>query len=83
MYVMAWGLALYPQLLGNWRRRSVVGFSLDLALLNPAGSLCLLAYYGCFAFSPSVRQAYRRVALPNPSKPFPASMLYNLQNWAN
>ena len=59
MYVMAWGLALYPQLLGNWRRRSVVGFSLDLALLNPAGSLCLLAYYGCFAFSPSVRAAYR------------------------
>ena len=54
---MSWpgASALYPQLLGNWRRRSVVGLSLDLALLNPAGSLCLLAYYGCFAFSPSVR----------------------------
>ena len=63
MYVMAWGLALYPQLVGNWRRRSVVGLSLDLALLNPAGSLCLLAYYGCFAFSPSVRADYRWGAL--------------------
>ena len=69
MYVMAWGLAPYPQFINNWRRRSVVGLSLDLAVLNPAGSLCLLAYYGSFAFSPSVRKAYRRAPplLPPPA----------------
>ncbi len=61
---MAWGLAPYPQFINNWRRRSVVGLSLDLAVLNPAGSLCLLAYYGSFAFSPSVRKAYRRGPAP-------------------
>ncbi len=68
---MAWSLSLYPQLLGNWRRRSVVGFSLDLALLNPAGFLCLLAYYGSFTFSPSVRAAYRRAAPPRPFQTLP------------
>ena len=56
---MAWSLSFYPQFIFNWRRKSVVGFSLDLALLNPAGFLCLLAYYGSFVFSPSIRQAYR------------------------
>ena len=58
---MAWSLSFYPQFIFNWRRKSVVGFSLDLALLNPAGFLCLLAYYGSFVFSPSIRQAYRCV----------------------
>ncbi|KAK9824845.1 hypothetical protein WJX81_006232 [Elliptochloris bilobata] len=58
-YVMAWSLSFYPQFVFNWRRKSVVGFSLDLALLNPAGFLCLLAYYGSFTFSPSIRRAYR------------------------
>lgn len=56
---MAWSLSFYPQFIFNWRRKSVIGFSLDLALLNPAGFLCLLAYYGSFVFSPSIRQAYR------------------------
>jgi uncharacterized protein with PQ loop repeat len=33
--LVIWGLSLYPQAWENYKRKSVAGFSFELALLNP------------------------------------------------
>ncbi|KND00420.1 lysosomal Cystine transporter [Spizellomyces punctatus DAOM BR117] len=43
-YFAAWSLSFYPQLVLNWRRRSVEGLSLDFLALNLWGFLCYSIY---------------------------------------
>lgn len=58
-YFAAWSLSFYPQAISNYQRKSVVGFSLDFAVLNFVGFACLSIYYAAFAWSPLVRAQYR------------------------
>ena len=47
------------QLLSNWRRKSVVGWSFDFGVTNVLGFGCLSVYYCAFYFDSSVRRKYR------------------------
>jgi cystinosin len=37
MYFIAWSISFYPQAFMNYGSKSVGGFSLEFALLNPSG----------------------------------------------
>ncbi|XP_067824147.1 cystinosin-like [Heptranchias perlo] len=44
IYFLAWSISFYPQVLENWRRKSVIGLSFDFLALNLTGHLA----YGVF-----------------------------------
>lgn len=37
IYFVAWSVSFYPQVITNWRRKSVVGLSFDFVALNLMG----------------------------------------------
>jgi cystinosin len=39
-YFLAWSISFYPQVILNWRRKSVVGLSFDYNAYNVIGYLC-------------------------------------------
>ena len=47
----------------------MVGLSLDFAVINFAGFLCLSVYYTAFAWNAAVRAKYRYVALQDIALP--------------
>ena len=57
-YFAAWSISFYPQVLLNYQRRSVAGFSLDYAVLNVCGYACYSAYNVALAFSADIRSQY-------------------------
>lgn len=59
-YFSCWSVSFYPQMLQNYARRSVVGFSFDYAVLNVVGFGCYSAFNLALFFSPSIRAAYER-----------------------
>ncbi|XP_072924945.1 cystinosin-like isoform X2 [Hemitrygon akajei] len=44
IYFLAWSISFYPQIIENWRRKSVVGLNFDFLALNLTGHLA----YGVF-----------------------------------
>lgn len=44
IYSMSWNISFYPQLIENYRLKSVAGFSLEYALLNPSGYMFYSIY---------------------------------------
>uniref|UniRef100_UPI00398E7CC5 cystinosin-like n=1 Tax=Pristiophorus japonicus TaxID=55135 RepID=UPI00398E7CC5 len=44
IYFVAWSISFYPQVLENWRRKSVIGLNFDFLALNLTGHLA----YGIF-----------------------------------
>ncbi|XP_078279929.1 cystinosin [Rhinoraja longicauda] len=44
VYFFAWSISFYPQVIENWRRKSVVGLNFDFLALNLAGHIA----YGMF-----------------------------------
>jgi len=44
IYSLSWNISFYPQLLENYELKSVAGFSLEYALLNPSGYLFYTIY---------------------------------------
>ncbi|GFS25407.1 cystinosin-like [Elysia marginata] len=44
MYFTAWTLSFYPQVIINWRRKSVIGYSFDFVAFNFTGFVA----YACF-----------------------------------
>mmetsp|Transcript_125169 Transcript_125169/g.325228 ORF Transcript_125169/g.325228 Transcript_125169/m.325228 type:complete len:317 (+) Transcript_125169:56-1006(+) len=57
-YFCAWSLSFYPQVVQNFRRRSVLGLSLDYQLLNLAGFACYFAFNAALYWNPRVQQEY-------------------------
>jgi len=57
-YFVAWILSFVPQLALNARRRSVVGMSIDSAVLSTCGFLAYAVYTAAVYWSPAVRIAY-------------------------
>ena len=43
-YLTAWSVSFFPQALENYSRKSVAGFSIEFALLNPSGFFFYLFY---------------------------------------
>ncbi|GAA5822479.1 hypothetical protein JCM3770_000662 [Rhodotorula araucariae] len=58
IYTAAWSLSFYPQLVINYRRKSVEGLSIDFFSLNPIGFACYTAFNVALYASPTVRRQY-------------------------
>lgn len=59
LYFFTWSLSFYPQFLLNWRKKSVVGLSLDYVSLNVMGFICYSIFNIAFFFDPGVQEQYR------------------------
>ncbi|KAK7364857.1 hypothetical protein VNO80_13601 [Phaseolus coccineus] len=55
---LSWALAGYPQIILNFRRKSVVGLSLDFEILNLTKQCSYLIYNASLYFSPVVQKQY-------------------------
>ena len=58
-YFFAWSLSFYPQMIINYRRKSVEGFSVDFATLNVLGFFCYSVYACSFHFSEAIQEDYK------------------------
>lgn len=69
LYTSAWSFSFYPQLLLNYKRKSVTGLSMDYLVLNVVGFLCYSTYTVCFLTSETLQDEYRQ---RNPTSRGPA-----------
>ena len=58
-YTICWSLSFYPQLLLNYKQKSVHGLSLDFVVLNTIGFTCYSIYCLSFYYSAVIQQQYR------------------------
>ncbi|KAI3430823.1 hypothetical protein D9Q98_009234 [Chlorella vulgaris] len=58
VYFCFWSISFYPQAYLNYRRKSVVGLSLDFQLLNLLGFGCYAVYNAALFWDPLVRREY-------------------------
>lgn len=59
LYFLAWTASFWPQTLLMYRRKSVVGISLDFISLNAFGFICYSIFNLAFLVSEKVQQQYR------------------------
>ncbi|XP_026461270.1 cystinosin homolog [Ctenocephalides felis] len=58
LYFLAWSISFYPQIVTNWRRKSVVGLNFDFVTLSVVGfAMYALFNVGLYAF-PTVQKQY-------------------------
>ncbi|GLT43415.1 hypothetical protein SLA2020_173650 [Shorea laevis] len=55
---VSWSSCFYPQVILNFRRKSVVGLNFDFALLNLTKHSAYLIYNACLYFCPAVQKQY-------------------------
>ncbi|KAK9113539.1 hypothetical protein Syun_020336 [Stephania yunnanensis] len=56
----AWSFSFYPQVILNYRRKSVVGLNFDFLVLNLTKHSSYLIYNACLFFSPIIQRQYRQ-----------------------
>ncbi|KAJ9562523.1 hypothetical protein OSB04_007683 [Centaurea solstitialis] len=56
----AWSISFYPQVILNFRRKSVVGLNFDFVVLNLTKHSSYLIYNASVYFSSEVQRQYRR-----------------------
>ncbi|KAF2604017.1 hypothetical protein F2Q70_00027397 [Brassica cretica] len=54
----SWSISFYPQLILNFRRKSVVGLNFDFLLLNLTKHSSYMIYNVCLYFSPIIQKQY-------------------------
>ncbi|KAJ3085434.1 hypothetical protein HK102_014171 [Quaeritorhiza haematococci] len=59
-YFLAWSISFYPQVILNYRRKSVAGLSHDFLYLNLWGFLCYTIYNVAMYASPTIREEYQK-----------------------
>ncbi|CEG72353.1 hypothetical protein RMATCC62417_07929 [Rhizopus microsporus] len=59
-YFLAWSCSFYPQVILNWKRKSVQGLSIDFLCYNVLGFLCYSIFNISFYFSQDIRDEYKR-----------------------
>jgi len=57
-YFIAWSVSFYPQVFVNWKRGSVVGFSIDFLVLNIQGFTCYSIFNLVLFCSSSIKSEY-------------------------
>eukprot|EP00811_Abedinium_folium_P030912 NODE_4987_length_1823_cov_7.564269.p1 GENE.NODE_4987_length_1823_cov_7.564269~~NODE_4987_length_1823_cov_7.564269.p1 ORF type:complete len:332 (-),score=79.70 NODE_4987_length_1823_cov_7.564269:652-1647(-) len=57
-YFFAWSTSFYPQVVMNFKNKSVVGLSLDFQLLNAMGFICYFSYSAMLYYSPLIQKEY-------------------------
>ncbi|KAF5746920.1 hypothetical protein HS088_TW06G01096 [Tripterygium wilfordii] len=55
---VSWSISFYPQVILNFRRRSVVGLNFDFVLLNLTKHSAYMIYNVCLYFSPVIQKQY-------------------------
>jgi len=58
IYFAAWSVSFYPQIILNFRRRSVVGLNFDFLALNILGHSCYSVFNVCLYTSTNIQQQY-------------------------
>lgn len=58
-YTLLWSLSFYPQVIMNFQRKSISGFSQDFAHLNVVGFLSYTVFNLSFLYSAEVQKEYR------------------------
>ncbi|KAJ2450980.1 hypothetical protein EV183_003909 [Coemansia sp. RSA 2336] len=59
-YFIAWSVSFYPQIVLNYRRKSVEGLSIDFLVYNVYGFACYALFNTAFYFSKSIGDEYSR-----------------------
>ncbi|KAJ2002277.1 hypothetical protein GGI04_003411, partial [Coemansia thaxteri] len=59
-YFVAWSVSFYPQIILNYRRKSVEGLSIDFLVYNVYGFACYAIFNTAFYFSKSIGEEYAR-----------------------
>ncbi|KAI7828282.1 PQ loop repeat-domain-containing protein [Kickxella alabastrina] len=57
-YFVAWSVSFYPQIILNYRRKSVEGLSIDFLIYNVYGFACYALFNTAFYFSKSIQDEY-------------------------
>jgi uncharacterized protein with PQ loop repeat len=58
IYFAAWSISFYPQIILNFRRRSVIGLNFDFLALNILGHSCYSVFNLSLYISSSIQQQY-------------------------
>eukprot|EP01104_Vermistella_antarctica_P006371 TRINITY_DN17077_c0_g1_i1.p1 TRINITY_DN17077_c0_g1~~TRINITY_DN17077_c0_g1_i1.p1 ORF type:complete len:288 (+),score=45.46 TRINITY_DN17077_c0_g1_i1:145-1008(+) len=58
IYFVAWSLSFYPQVVLNWYRKSVIGYSLDYATYNILGFSCYAIFNVALYYVGSIQNEY-------------------------
>ncbi|KAJ1742372.1 hypothetical protein IWW40_000561 [Coemansia sp. RSA 1250] len=59
-YFIAWSVSFYPQILLNYKRKSVEGLSIDFLVYNVYGFTCYALFNTAFYFNKSIGDEYSR-----------------------
>jgi cystinosin len=60
IYFVAWSVSFYPQMIINFKRKSVVGLSFDFLALNFMGHTLYAIFNTCLYFAPFFQEEYFR-----------------------
>ncbi len=60
IYFVAWSVSFYPQMIINFKRKSVVGLSFDFLALNFMGHTLYAIFNACLFFVPFFQEEYFR-----------------------
>jgi len=60
VYFLAWSVSFYPQVISNFRRKSVEGLSPDFVVLNVIGFACYAAYNASFFWNTTIQEDYKK-----------------------
>jgi len=63
-YFLCWSVSFYPQVILNWKRKSVVGLSFDFVTLNITGWISYSLYNCSLFWSPYLQDQYYEVFGP-------------------
>ncbi|XP_022376746.1 cystinosin isoform X3 [Enhydra lutris kenyoni] len=58
IYFVAWSISFYPQVITNWRRKSVVGLSFDFVALNLTGFVAYSVFNIGLLWVPSIKEQF-------------------------
>ncbi|XP_057570728.1 cystinosin isoform X1 [Hippopotamus amphibius kiboko] len=58
IYFVAWSVSFYPQIITNWRRKSVVGLSFDFVALNLMGFVAYSVFNIGLLWVPSIKEQF-------------------------
>eukprot|EP00069_Balaena_mysticetus_P000118 bmy_00202T0 len=58
IYFVAWSISFYPQVITNWKRKSVVGLSFDFVALNLMGFVAYSVFNIGLLWVPSIKEQF-------------------------
>ncbi|XP_064438387.1 cystinosin isoform X2 [Mirounga angustirostris] len=64
IYFVAWSISFYPQVITNWRRKSVIGLSFDFVALNLTGFVAYSVFNIGLLWVPYIKRGNQHVSWP-------------------